>query len=194
MNKPKLNKNISINDFNNWYWYKKELVEFCKQNKLKTTGRKPELTTRIAYFLKTGHAPKESNIKSLKTKNSIQVLPNSMNNPIPENYTSSELYRKYFKSIIGNHFHFTAYMMQYIKATPGITFKQYINEWKKEHERRKEKNYKPDIMKSCEYNQYIRNFFEKNKNLSLKDAIKCWKHKKSQPGKNKYSDTDLKIL
>jgi len=84
--------------------------------------------------------------------------------------------------------------MKFIKNNLGITFRQYTNEWKAEHERRKDKNYRPEIMKSCEYNQYIRDFFEKNKNLSLKDAIKCWKHKKSQVGKNNYSDIDLKIL
>ena len=193
-NKPKLNKNISVNDFNNWYWYKKELVEFCKQNKLKTTGRKPELTERISYFLQNGCPPKTNNLKSPTNKKTIQALPRSIDEPIPENYTSSELYRAYFKSIIGDHFHFTAYMMKYIKNNPGITFRQYTNEWQAEHERRKDKNYKPDIMKSCEYNQYIRDFFIDNKDRSLKDAIECWKHIKSLPGNNKYSDNDLKTL
>ena len=194
MNKPKLNKNISTTDFKNWYWYKKELVGFCNQNKLKTSGRKPELTERISYFLQNGCPPKTNNLRSPTNKKTIQALPRSIDEPIPENYTSSELYRAYFKSIIGDHFHFTAYMMKYIKNNPGITFRQYTNEWQAEHERRKDKNYKPDIMKSCEYNQYIRDFFLNNKDRSLKDAIECWKHIKSLPGNNKYSDNDLKTL
>ena len=112
---------------------------------------------------------------------------------MPDNYSSSELYREYFKSKIGNHFHFTAYMMKYIKEHPGITFREYIGEWKAEEERKK-KGLKRKIMKSCEYNQYIRDFFRENKGLKLVDAIKCWKWKKSQPGSNKYAKKDLEIL
>jgi hypothetical protein len=49
-NKPKLNKNITIEDLNDWYWYKEEFIGFCRQHKLKTIGRKLELKTRIEYF------------------------------------------------------------------------------------------------------------------------------------------------
>ena len=191
MNKPELNKNISDTEFKNWYWYKDELVDFCRLHKLLTTGRKHDLAKRITYFLKTGKPHKETKTKKINSK---QILPSSVSDPIPGNYTSSELYRKYFKSKIGNHFHFTAYMMKYIKSNPDITFHEYIEEWKKEHKRKKDKNYKPSIMKSCEYNQYIRDFFSNNKKHSLKNAIKCWKHKKSFPGNNKYSSSDKEIL
>ena len=193
-NKPKLNKNITIEELNDWYWYKEEFIEFCRQYKLKTIGRKPELKTRIEYFIKTGNPPVENKQHKSKSKKSLQQLPKNINEPIPDNYTSSELFRTYFKSIIGDHFHFTAYMMAYIKTHPGITFKEYVDEWQREHQKRKNKSYKPDIMKSCEYNQYIRDFFANNTVYSLKDAIKCWKYKKSIAGSTKYSNDDLIIL
>ena len=72
--------------------------------------------------------------------------------------------------------------------------KQYVDEWQREHQKRKNKNYKPDIMKSCEYNQYIRDFFANNTVYSLKDSVRCWKYKKSIAGNNKYSNDDLKFL
>jgi len=196
MNKrPILDKNISVENFNNWYYEKDELVAFCRKNGLKTTGQKLEIKARIEHFLKTGKPIQESSIKNNKqTKNIEQALPKSIDEEIPSNYTSSELYRKYFKSVIGPHFHFTAYMMKYMKEHPKMTFKNYVNEWLAEYERRKDKSYKPKIMKSCEYNQYIRDFFSDNPTHKLKEAILCWKYKRNSPGSNKYAKDDLKIL
>jgi len=194
--RPELAKNLSAQEFRNWYWYKKELIKFCSQHGLKTTGGKIELAARIEHFLKTGeHLPEKAPTKKkIHKKNSVQKLPQDINEPIPENYTSSTLYRKYFESIIGPHFHYTVYMMNYMKKHPGITFKKYVDEWIAEHERRKNKNYKPPIQKSCEYNQYTRDFFTNNPDRKRDEAIACWTHKKSLPGSNKYSKNDLKIL
>ncbi len=89
--------------------------------------------------------------------------------------------------------------MNFIKSHPGITYQEYINEWNAEYERKKDKTHKREIMSSCEYNQYIRDFFEDNKTdkfqkYSLKDAIQCWKYKKEVKGTNKYNRSDLQIL
>ena len=56
------------------------------------------------------------------------------------------------------------------------------------------KNNKTTIDKQFEYNTYIRDFFNDNKDKTLDDAIKCWKYKKSLKGSNKYEKEDLKIL
>jgi len=45
-----------------------------------------------------------------------------------------------------------------------------------------------------EYNTYIRDFFNDNKNLKLEDAIKCWNYKKKNKGSHKYEKDDLKVL
>ena len=57
----------------------------------------------------------------------------------------------------------------------------------------KKKN-KTEIGKQFEYNTYIRDFFEDNKDKTLKDAIKCWNYKKNLKGHNKYEKEDLKAL
>lgn len=57
----------------------------------------------------------------------------------------------------------------------------------------KKKN-KTTIDKQFEYNAYIRDFFNDNKDKNLEQAIKCWKYKKSLKGPNKYEKDDLKIL
>jgi hypothetical protein len=188
-NRPELNKNISVEDFEDFYWLKSELVKFCREVSISSGGGKIEIANRISKFLKTGEIPK---IKTKKTKRIIQKIPKSINDVIPEEYTSSQLFREYFKSIIGPHFHFTAYMMKFIKEHPKITFKEYVDEWQTEYGRRKDAKYKSKIMKSCEYNQYIRDFFKDNPEKTLREAIKYWKIKKTKRGDNKYSKKDLK--
>jgi len=47
-------------------------------------------------------------------------------------------------------------------------------------------------MKSCEYNQYMRDFFKDNPDKTRTDAIKHWKIKKSMRGDNVYNKLDLK--
>lgn len=193
MNKrPKLNKNINFKDFKDFYWLKEELVDFCRGIGINRSGGKIDIANRINEYLRTGKIESKNPIKGGKNKKGIQKTPENINEVIPDNYTSSQLFREYFESIIGQHFHFTAYMAKYIKDHSGITSKEYINEWCAEYERRKNKNYKPKIMKSCEYNQYIRDFFKDNPDKTRDEAIKYWKIKKSLRGDNVYNRSDLK--
>ncbi|MGB0863719.1 MAG: hypothetical protein ACPGXZ_12430 [Saprospiraceae bacterium] len=62
--RPNLDKNISIKDFQEFYWLKEELVIFCRKEGLRTGGSKIEITERISYFLKT----REKKPPILKTK------------------------------------------------------------------------------------------------------------------------------
>lgn len=55
MNKrPELNTKISIKNFNDLYWYKDELIAFCRAENLDKSGGKIELANRIEKYLKTG--------------------------------------------------------------------------------------------------------------------------------------------
>ena len=47
------------------------------------------------------------------------------------------------------------------------------------------------IGKQFEYNTYIRDFFADNPQRTLKDAVACWKYKKSLQGHNRYERSDL---
>ena len=40
MTRPKLDENISIENFQNYYWLKKELVDFCRNLGINTSGGK----------------------------------------------------------------------------------------------------------------------------------------------------------
>ncbi|MEM8545773.1 MAG: SAP domain-containing protein, partial [Cyanobacteria bacterium P01_H01_bin.119] len=46
-------------EFRRWYWLKAELVAYCKQTGLKSTGQKADIAERIGQYLLTGQMPKE---------------------------------------------------------------------------------------------------------------------------------------
>lgn len=52
--RPNLDKQLDEKTFRNFYYLKEELVNFCRRNKLPTSGSKLEITDRIAFFLDTG--------------------------------------------------------------------------------------------------------------------------------------------
>ena len=51
---PILNKELDSKTFRNYYFLKVELMNFCRENGMPTSGSKIEIADRIAYFLDTG--------------------------------------------------------------------------------------------------------------------------------------------
>jgi len=56
----KLNMELDSAVFRNFYYLKQELIDFCRENRLPTSGSKTELVDRIAHFLDTGNVLKSS--------------------------------------------------------------------------------------------------------------------------------------
>jgi len=70
--RPMIDENLDSQTFRNFYYLKEELIAFCRQKGLQTTGGKIELTNRIAHFLETGEktiiqheSRKSSNIETI---------------------------------------------------------------------------------------------------------------------------------
>lgn len=53
-NRPILSKVTKVSEFQNFYWTKKELIEFCRQHSIPAIGGKLEIAERIAFFLSSG--------------------------------------------------------------------------------------------------------------------------------------------
>jgi hypothetical protein len=188
MTRPELNTNLDSNLFLNYYYLKEELVNFCKKNNLQATGSKEELTKRIYTFLSTG----EKTTCKRDTRRTKIIEDISLNSIIEDNFVCSEVHRAFYKKEIGNSFSFNVIFQKWLKNNAGKTYKDSIDAYYKILEEKKNK--KTVIDKQFEYNTYIRDFFNKNNDMSLDDAIKCWNHKKSLPGDNKYDDNDLIVL
>ncbi|MCM3439515.1 DUF6434 domain-containing protein [Metabacillus halosaccharovorans] len=184
--RPKLTKHTSIQSFKNYYWLKTELQTFCRENGISVTGSKPEIADRIEAFLKTGEI--KSPIRKPNVKRNIQLLEElSLDTVITENHRCSQSVRAFFKTVIPK-FHFSTYIQNYFKNNIGKTYRDVVDAWYEEEERKKAPTYTKKIAPQFEYNQFTRDFFAdpKNRGKSRTDAIEAWKKIKKLPGSNKY--------
>lgn len=188
MERQKLDKSLDSKIFKDYYYLKEELVDFCRSNGLQTTGSKIDLTERIIKYLDTG----EVSFKKTDSRRTKIVSEISLDSLIEDNFVCSEVHREFYKKHIGNSFSFNVLFQKWLKNNTGKTYKDSIDAYYKILEDKK--NNKTSIDKQFEYNTYIRDFFNDNKDKSLSDAIKCWKYKKNLKGHNKYEKEDLIIL
>lgn len=186
--RPILDTKLDSKTFRQYYYLKEELIDFCRKNDLQTTGGKLELIERIAHFLDTG----KKTYKSHTTRKIAIVDEITLNTNIEENFVCSEKHRAFYKEQIGNSFSFNVTFQKWLKNNSGKTYQDSIVAYYQILEDKK-KN-KTTIDKQFEYNTYIRDFFNDNKDKTLEQAIKCWKYKKSLKGHNRYEKEDLKIL
>ena len=188
MDRPELSCKLDSKLFKEYYYLKEELVDFCRKNNLQTTGSKLELTDRIIKYLDNGEITYKTR-DSRRTKIIDEITLDSI---IEDNFVCSEKHRAFYKKEIGKSFSFNVLFQKWLKNNSGKTYKESIDAYYKILEEKK--NNKITIDKQFEYNTYIRDFFNDNKDKSLEDAIKCWKYKKSIKGHNKYEKDDLKVL
>jgi hypothetical protein len=189
--RPPLTPRTSLRDFRNFYWYLDELVEFCRQHGLPSTGQKLEIVARIESFLKTGKAAAAPRPRKPATRQG----PITMRTRVTEAFKSDQETRDFFKSAIGPHFHFTAQMQQWRrdKQRDGvpITYGDLVREWLAERERRKDKNYKSTLQRSWEYNRFVRDFLAdkaRNQGKGIAGAARAWNAIRVHNGQRSYAE------
>ncbi len=186
--RPDLKNNLDGAAFQSYYYLKEELVQFCRQEGLQSTGGKADLTQRIAYYLNTG----EKLVNKPKSKVSTDIGNITEETIIERDFICSEKHRAFFRQKIGNGFSFNVLFQNWLKSNAGKTYRDAIAAY---HQiLADKKNKKTEIGKQFEYNTYIRDFFAHNDGKSLDDAIKCWKYKKGLQGHNRYEKFDLTAL
>ncbi|MGN5650430.1 DUF6434 domain-containing protein [Bacillus sp. Brlt_9] len=184
--RPILTKEISIEDFKDYYWLKEELQSFCRDNGISASGSKIEISDRIETFLRTGEIKKpQRNSKANKKPRTNCEL--SLDTVISENHRCSQEVRVFFKTVIPK-FHFSTYIQNYFKNNIGKTYRDVVNAWNEEEKLKKDPSYQKKISPQFEYNQFIRDYFSdsKNKGKSRTEAIEAWNKIKRLPGSNKY--------
>ncbi len=190
--RPNLTKEISTEEFQNYYWLKEELQAFCREQEMSATGSKIELADRIAHFLATGERKKPQRRKQPAAKKAILESPLSLDTVITADHRCSQQVRAFFTSIIPK-FHFSTYIQQFFRENVGKTYQDVVTAWYEEAERKKDPSYKKNkLAPQFEYNQFTRDYFAdpQNKGKSREDAILAWKTIKSLPGDNKYKPSE----
>lgn len=184
--KPELNKEITLKEFQDYYWLGKELKDFCRKNNLPTVGSKIEVTERITEFLETGKILKP---KTRDKKPKFDDSNLSLDFIIPVGHRCTQKVREFFKKEIPN-FHFSTEIQNYLKENAGKKYSDVIEEWYRLKELKSSKGYNKNIAPQFEFNTFIRDYFKDSSNKGKKrsDAIELWNTVKSQPGSNKYED------
>lgn len=182
-----LTRNLSADEFGQYYFLKEELKNFCRAEGLKVSGSKGDLERRIIHYLRTGEEIGEPAGKRHSTENPCEITPDSK---LGENFRCSEDKREFFEKEIGKSFKFKVNFQKWLKANPDRTYRDAVEAYREIQSSTE----KTEIGRQFQYNQYIRDFFEDNDGRSLDDAIRCWKYKKSLRGTNKYEKSDLEIL
>lgn len=187
--RPTLQKGLDADIFLTYYYLKEELVDFCRENGLPTSGGKLEITERIAVFLRTGEIKRAKGIRKVAAVRTDVLSEESI---IEENFVCSERHRAFFKERLGKSFSFNVVFQNWLKTNSGKTYGDALAAYEQIMLDKKSK--KTTIDKQFEYNTYIRDFFADNPGKSLEDAIACWKYKKSMPGHNRYERIDLTAI
>ncbi|MEY8755801.1 DUF6434 domain-containing protein [Peribacillus frigoritolerans] len=184
--RPNLSKDISIESFKDFYWLKEELQTFCRENGISSTGSKIEISDRIDTFLRTGGI--KNPIRKTKINRTLESQVHlSLDTVISENHRCSQDVRAFFKTVIPK-FHFSTYIQNYFKSNIGKTYRDAVDAWYEEEERKKDPTFKKKIAPQFEYNQFTSDFFAdpKNQDKSRAEAIEAWNKIKKLPGSNKY--------
>lgn len=185
--RPSLTKEITVKEFKNYYWLKKELQVFCRENRISPSGSKRDIAERVEIFLRTGEIQKRVR-KSKEIRKADFQVELSLDTVITEDHRCSQKVRAFFKTVIPN-FHFSTYIQNYFKDNIGKTYLDVVTAWNKEEARRKDPSYKTKIGLQFEYNQFIRDYFAnpKNQEKRREKAVKAWHTIKKLPGSNKYN-------
>ena len=103
MNSSLLTKDLNPDEFNDYYFLKEELKDFCRSEGLKVSGSKGDLEKRITYYLSTGEELKESNVNDYSSQSSSEI---GLDSNLGENFKCSEDKREFFENKIGKSFKF----------------------------------------------------------------------------------------
>lgn len=195
--RPSFENIASGREFRRWYWLKEELIDICKRSNLPYTGGKFELQDRIVHALDNdGKLLPSPKIRTSSKFNwaKAKLTPDTV---ITDNVSFGMNFRGFMKSQIGNAFSCHGDFMDWVRANPGKTLQDAIEQWQLLEDRKKDPTFKRKIAKHNMFAQYTRDFLEDNPGLTLKDAKTYWSLKKQFPtdtGYVRYERKDLELL
>ena len=188
-NRPKLDSNISLDDYLNYYWLKKELVEFCNEIGIDSDGWKLDIHNRIVNYL-SNHVIQKKEAPKKETR-SGEIHEISLSTVVTKSFKRNPQTTAFFKSI-DSRFHYSVRLNQFIRETIGnITYQDIMNECNKEYELKKKGIKTTPALPQCEYNQFVKDYLEDNKDRTFKDAVSAWNYKKNMRGDNIYHREEL---
>lgn len=174
-----LTRTLAPADFKRFYWLKAELLVFCREHNIPTSGGKLEIAARIEHFLATGEVSQPEAMPRRRTAKRLSSEPLSLQTVITEDFRCSQENRHFFEGVIGPQFHFSTHMQRFARENMGKTYQDFVDEWYREQAVKKEQ--KTEIAPQFEYNRFMRTFRDQNPKADFKDAVAAWNAHKRKP-------------
>jgi hypothetical protein len=164
-----------------YFLYVEELRGICIKLSLSTKGLKKVLIDRILVFVTTGE------------KQLVEVFPLSAYGTKEQKRTPDALMLKgiykndlknrlLLKSLIGDHFHFTAFGIDWLKERwregQPPTYGEFARMWQETYEKRKQK--RAPLKKEWAYMRFCEMYRAKHKNVSYKQIQKAWEYEREK--------------
>ena len=154
-----------------------ELKDLCLQLHLPAKGAKGELIDRIKHYITTGSILPTAEIPEISKaqKNHIYPLkPNTL--MLIGSYKNDAKTRAFFKTLIGSHFHFTAFGIDWLnerwKQGKPPAYQEFADMWQHEYEERKLS--KPAPKKEWAYITFVQQYLEQHPNASKTEIMDAW--------------------
>lgn len=167
---------IALKNFKNALYFLsvEELKDICNKLKLPSNCRKAGLIQHVISFVESGTTLKNPSFPEISKAAPKKIYPLKTDTLIVIGSYKNDLQtRLFFKKIIGTHFHFTAFGIDWIKekwlaGTPP-TYGEFAKFWQEEYERRKKE--KPKPKQELAYMNFVQKYHLTNKNSLKKDQL-----------------------
>jgi hypothetical protein len=155
-----------------------ELQHICTQLSLPIKGKKALIIAAILHFVETGKSMTKIQIPNISYAKKGQTYPLHPDTLILKRAYKNDLKtRLFFKQLIGEYFHFTAFGIDWlnecwINGNPP-TYQEFADMWSKEYQRRKQFGSTPK--EEWAYINFAQKFAHDHKNASHQAIIQAWK-------------------
>lgn len=166
-----------------------ELKKACRMLSVSDKGKKAELIDRILLFIYKGHTKTVPKIPAIScAKNYAAQSLNALSLMLYGGYKNDLKTRNFFKKMVGVHFHFTAFGIdwlneRWLQGNPP-TYQEFADYWIQEIAQRKREKPKPkDEWMFIRFMQYMKNV---EPQVSKGDLMHAWKELQAQKAKEAY--------
>lgn len=192
--RPPLKPGVGPDVLDHYYWYMQELVVYCREHGLPSSGQKHEVLERVRRHIEG--KPLQRRVAKFAASRPAAVPAGelTLDTRVDSSYKCDARTRAFFQSVIGPRFHFTAHLQQFRRGQPegSLTYGDLASEWLAEEERRKNKDYRSSLMHTWEYNRFVRDYMQdkpRNEGKTLKDAAKAWSRLRESRGPRDYASS-----
>jgi len=180
-----ITKNINIAQLHDALLYLKmnQLKQVCEQLELDPKGVKLVLIERITTFIQSGKKLKAPvMLAQSKAKRGINYPLAANTRMLFGAYKNDLATRNFFKKLVGEHFHFTAYGIDWLNerwmAGNPPTYAEFAEFWQAEHLARKVS--KPQPKEEWAYINFVQEYLRQDPAASKDEVLNAWKAKQEE--------------